>query len=121
MPSPDSNPERAKAKPSADKNKVSFLSLAIVSARQPKLTLGQIVITSNAHSVLTTDDVTIALRRHAFGDWGTVCAEDWKTNNQRCREKGMVLSAYESAKGTPFWVISDPGHEVTTVLLPEDY
>jgi len=33
----------------------------------------------------------------------------------------MVLSAYESATGMKFWVITDPGHEVTTILLPEDY
>ena len=121
MPSPDSNPERAKATPPADQNKTSSPALTVVFLRQPKLNLGQIVITSNAHDVLTADDVSLALRRHGAGDWGAVCAEDWKTNDQRCREKGMVLSAYKSAKGTAFWVISDPGHEVTTVLLPDDY
>ena len=117
---PDSHLQRAKATPPAEQ-KPPFLSLAIVSARQPKLNLGRIVITSNADSSLTREDVIAALRRHAFGDWGTVCAEDWKTNDQRARDQGMVLSAYESANGTKFWVITDPGHEVTTLLLPEDY
>jgi hypothetical protein len=121
MPTPDSNPERAKVTPPANQNKTSSPALTVVFLRQPKLNLGQIVITSNADSVLTSEDVSAALRRHAFGDWGMVCAEDWRTNDQRCREKGMVLSSYDSAKGTRFWVISDPGHEVTTLLLPEDY
>jgi hypothetical protein len=92
-----------------------------VAIRKPKLALGRIVITSNAYAQQTSDDVNAALRRHSFGDWGVVCAEDWKTNDHRCRDQGMVLSAYESANGTKFRVISDPGHEVTTVLLPEDY
>lgn len=96
-------------------------SLMIVSLKQPKLNLGRIVVTSNADSSLTREDVIAALRRHLFGDWGTLCVEDWKTNDQRARDQGMVLSAYESANGTKFYVITDPGHEVTTVLMPEDY
>ena len=97
------------------------VSLTIVSLRRPKLNLGRIVITSNAHAILSADDVRSALRRHQSGDWGDVSAEDWKTNEQSVRDQGMVLSAYESSSGRKFWVISDPGHEVTTVLLPEDY
>jgi hypothetical protein len=72
MPHLDSNPQRAKTTSPAEQ-KPPFLSLAIVSARQPKLNLGRIVITSNADSSLTREDVIAALRRHVFGDWGTVC------------------------------------------------
>ena len=79
------------------------------------------VITANAQSELTPEDVSTALRRHSHCDWGDVCAEDAKVNERRVVEQGLILSVYQSAKGLKFWVITDPGHEVTTVLLPEDY
>ena len=88
---------------------------------QTKFNLGQIVITSNAHAVLTSEDVSTALLRHSRCDWGDLCAEDHEVNARGVREQGMILSAYQSASGVKFWVITDPGHEVTTVLLPEDY
>lgn len=52
---------------------------------------------------------------------GDVFAEDAKVNEGGVLDEGMILSAYQSAKGVRFWVITDPGHEVTTVLLPDDY
>lgn len=88
---------------------------------EPRFNLGRMVITSNANAILAPEEVRLALWRHSRGDWGDVCTEDAKMNEQRIPEKGMILSAYQSAKGEKFWVITDPGHEVTTVLLPEDY
>jgi len=32
-----------------------------------------------------------------------------------------LLSAYKSATGTKFWIITESDRSVTTVLLPEDY
>jgi hypothetical protein len=32
-----------------------------------------------------------------------------------------ILSAYLSANGTKFWIITEADRSVTTVLLPEDY
>ena len=86
-----------------------------------KFNLGRMVITSNAESVLTPEDVSTALTRHSQCDWGDVCAEDRQANERGVIQQNMILSAYQSAKGVKFWVITDPGHEVTTVLLPEDY
>ena len=86
-----------------------------------KFNMGQMVITSNAQSVLAPEDVSMALARHSQCDWGEVCAEDRQVNECGVLEQGMILSAYQSAKGVKFWVITDPCHEVTTVLLPEDY
>jgi hypothetical protein len=88
---------------------------------QSRFNLGRMVITLNANAILTSEEVRLALWRHSRGDWGDVCAEDAKMNEERVHQKGMILSAYQSAKGEKFWVITDPGHEVTTVLLPEDY
>lgn len=110
---PSPSPEEARSKAP------DGLTLLVVPLR--KFSMGQMVITANAQSVLTQDDVNMALVRHSQGDWGDVCEEDKRTNDRRVQEQGMLLSAYQSAKGVTFWVITDPGHEVTTVLLPEDY
>lgn len=103
---PDSNPPE------------SFTLFVGLKAR---FNLGQTVITSNAQSVLPPDEVSRALWRHGQGDWGDVCDEDAQTNERGVKDQGMILSSYQSAKGVKFWVITDPGHEVTTVLLPDDY
>ena len=121
MLSPDSNSQPVNSTSAKSPPQAPRLALAKSGMPQPELTLGQIVITSNAHAALATDEVTAALRRHRSGDWGMVCPEDWKSNDRARREQGMVLSAYESANGTKFFVITDPGHEITTLLLPEDY
>ena len=121
MPNPDAQPDRVKPTRSTDPRENPLDALELVVLRQPKLNLGQVVMTANALDVLTLDDVNAALSRHRCGDWGDVCLEDRQTNDRRCQELGMVLSAYDSAKGKRFWVITDPGHLVTTVLLPDDY
>jgi hypothetical protein len=65
--------------------------------------------------------MSAALARHSRGDLGDICEEERQVNERGVVEQGMILSAYHSARGVKFWVITDPGHEVTTVLLPEDY
>jgi len=87
MLNPELEPEPAKSTPTEGLNKTPLPALTIVCLRQPKLNLGRIVITSNADAVLSSDDVNAALRRHSFRDWGVVCAEDWNTNDHRCRDQ----------------------------------
>lgn len=47
--------------------------------------------------------------------------EDKAKNDGMVIEKGMILSAYTLKTGTKIWIITDPGHEVTTFLLPGEY
>lgn len=86
-----------------------------------KFPLGRTVITRNALGRLTNEDVQTALGRHAVGDWGTVSAEDRQENELSLREGFRLLSAYRSAAGEKFWVITEADRSVTTVLMPEDY
>ena len=60
------------------------------------LTLGQTVITSNALHQLNPEDVRIALGRHAGGDWGEVCAEDAKANDEALKKAGINSVFYVS-------------------------
>ena len=93
-----------------------------MSARlSPKFPLGQVVATPNALALISQSDITATLARHVTGDWGDVCAEDKLVNDQAVVEGLRILSAYQTANGIKFWIITEADRSVTTVLLPEDY
>ena len=87
----------------------------------PKFSLGQVVITANAARTLRQEDVVIAIRRHARGDWGELDEQDRQQNQAALKEGTRLLSAYHASNGVKFWIITEWNREVTTVLLPEDY
>ena len=86
-----------------------------------KFLIGRTVITATALRQLTNLDVLTALTRHSRGDWGDVDDEDWEANERALKEGTRLLSAYHTAEGVKFWVITEWDRHVTTVLLPEDY
>ncbi len=83
--------------------------------------LGRLVATPNALQHLTTQDITQALQRHLTADWGEMDAEDCQANDRALAEGGRLFSAYHSATGVKFWIITEAGRHCTTILLPEDY
>jgi hypothetical protein len=86
-----------------------------------KFRLGRIVATPNALSVLPSDDILVGIGRHQAGDWGELPEEDRTANDEALVHGTRLLSAYRSAKGVKFWIITEADRSVTTVLLPEDY
>ena len=87
---------------------------------QSKFPLGQIIITPNAMTSVTAEDINDGLRRHASGDWGNVCPDDAEQNNEALQIGERLLSAYgEGSKR--FWIITEADYSVTTILMPEDY
>ena len=92
-----------------------------VNAHSARFALGQTVITANALSKLVSMDVLSGLQRHASGDWGDVDPEDWQSNDLALEQGERLLSAYRSAAGVKFWIITEADRSLTTVLLPEDY
>ena len=86
-----------------------------------KFTLGQLLITPGASNALTTDDVLTALSRHLDGDWGDVCEEDRKSNDEALQHGARLLSVYHAEDGTKFWVIAEWNRFSTNILLPREY
>ena len=86
-----------------------------------KFPLGQTVITRTAMNTLTQEDVMTALARHAAGDWGDVCEEDFRENEQSLDQGFRLFSVYHAQDGTKFYIITEADRSATTVLLPEDY
>ena len=61
------------------------------------------------------------LIRHANGDWGGVCKEDWKSNDEALKNGLRLLSEYKLPDGRRIWIITEWDRSATTLLFPEDY
>jgi len=95
--------------------------------------LGQIVATPAVISLfgggrrdreLVRDAISDLLERHARGDWGNVCAEDWRANEDALRLGLRLFSSYVVLAGPPeekVWIITEADRSITTILLPNDY
>lgn len=91
--------------------------------------IGQVVATPAA--LKTTESAGVAvfdlLVRHGTGDWGDVCADDAKENDQAVLHGNRILSAYTVVQGgSPpekcrIWLLTEADRTMTTVLLPEEY
>ena len=87
-----------------------------------KFPLGQIVITKNALGVLDNGSVNKTfLTKYINCDWGELCEEDKKLNDEALIHGDRILAAYRDANGTKFWIITEHDRSCTTILMPEDY
>ncbi len=91
--------------------------------------LGQIVATPGALAALERSGETALplLGRHQRNDWGEVCVEDKKLNDEAVAHEGdperqsRILSAYRTGLGDRIWIITEADRSVTTILLPTEY
>lgn len=70
--------------------------------RQPLFPLGKIVATQGAMAALVQsgDSPNKMLGRHATGDWGDVCDDDKKLNDEAVHNGERMLSSYRLSEGT---------------------
>lgn len=96
----------------------------------PRFAIGTVYLTPGFVEAYTSTDVMDSriyelLCRHSVGDWGEVCPEDAYSNDVEAAHKGRIMSTYTVGVAADHritvWVITDPGHEVTTILLPSEY
>jgi hypothetical protein len=85
--------------------------------------LGQLVATPGALAALLDAGQSPAefLARHQAGDWGDLCPDDRRLNNQALRQGTRLLSVYRTAKGVKLWLITEADRSSTCLLLPEEY
>jgi len=95
---------------------------------KPKFQLGQCLITPGALETLQASGQMpdFFLAKHVRGDWGEVCDEDKRLNDQSLIDGSRLLSAYRTLKGERLWIITeaadDEGHRLATTLLrPSEY
>ena len=90
-------------------------------ARVPRFQLGSLYATPDLLEAVQEADIRWALVRQATCDWGEVCDADKSANDRALIEGTRLLSAFRSASGTKFWIITEADRSATTVLLPEEY
>lgn len=88
---------------------------------EQEVPLGMTVATQGALAALTADDIHFALLRHVAGDWGDLEICDKKANDSALVCEGRLVSAYHSATGVKFYIITEWDRSYTTVLLPSEY
>jgi hypothetical protein len=100
----------------------------MIVVTKPKFSLGRIVATPGSLEALEAANQTAweFISRHARGDWGSVCEEDARLNDESLKDGSRVLSAYELSSGEKVWIITeatgdDGQRSATTVLLPSEY
>lgn len=86
-----------------------------------RVPLGEVVVTPGVICELSPDEMRQGLQRHAEGDWGDVCEEDWALNDEALENESRLLSSYRTTSGIRFWIITEWDRSVTTILLPEEY
>jgi len=93
----------------------------IEDRRKRAFPLGRLVSTPAALKAIPPDEMQKALLRHAQGDWGDCCPEDWEENELSLRQGYRLFSVYRTEAGRKFWIITEADRSATTVLLPGDY
>lgn len=86
-----------------------------------KFHINQAVVTSAASERLTGSQIYAALVLHQLGNWGDICEEDRKANDDALLNNGRLMSVFKDDNGVIFWIITEWDRSLTTVLLPDDY
>lgn len=95
----------------------------MIAELKPLFPLGQCVSTPGALEALARAGQSPAefLDQHVRGQWGDVCEEDKRANEQALVDGERILSAYTTSLGVKFWVITASDRSSTTILLVEEY
>ena len=89
--------------------------------KRATFSVGRLVATPAVLDAVPRQELFAALERHKRGDWGDVCKTDWKANDHALKIGERLLSAYRSAGGTKFWIVTEADRSYTTILLPSEY
>ena len=89
---------------------------------EAKFQLGSLVATPGALSVLTTagQSPLSLVARHVAGDWGEVCRDDARLNDQAVRSGDRIVSVY-SVAGVKLYLITESDRSSTCLLQADEY
>lgn len=87
-----------------------------------KFSLGQLVATPGALAVLADagQSTLSPVARHSSGDWGEVCRDDARLNDQAVCSGDRIVSAYTVA-GVKLYLITESDRSSTCLLRADAY
>lgn len=88
-----------------------------------QVVLGRLLATPGALNAMerSGESPMTFIGRHVRKDWGEVCPDDARANEDALVRGDRLLSAYRTANGDKLWVITEADRSVTTILLPSEY
>lgn len=97
-------------------------TVASVHSNTPLFSLGAIAATPAVleHFDQHGTDLHAYIARHHHGDWGDLCIEDARANQQALQFGGRIFSAYIIAS-EKVWIITEADRSATTLLFPSEY
>lgn len=91
-----------------------------------KFKIGQVVITRGVNTQITksiefSQFILDSIARYRNCDWGNLCKEDCKMNDQAV-ENGddRIFARYNNEEGD-IYIITERDRSVTTILFPSEY
>lgn len=92
---------------------------------EPLFLTGRLVATPGVLELWSIEDIFDLLNRHIRGDWGGLCEEDKRLNEDALIDGTRLFSSYDTRHGT-LWVVTDAenkdGERLTTmVATPFEY
>lgn len=87
---------------------------------KPRFSLGRLLITPGAREAFSDEEILLAVSRHQRGDWGIMCREDCRLNDEALQTGGRLHSAYRY-HDVKLWIITEGDRSATTILLPDEY
>ena len=105
-----------------DKDAVRAAAAGLISG-SVRFAPGRIVATPGALEALDRQGRSPheLLLRHLRGDWGDVCADDARLNDQALAMGDRPLSGYAIGGDERIWIITEADRSATTLLLPSEY
>ena len=85
-----------------------------------KFKLGRITVTPNVLTSITQEEILVGIQRHQAADWGEVTSESRMANDHALKVGTRIRSVYRSARGIPFWILTEANRSKSTILLPQD-
>ena len=86
-----------------------------------KFSHGRMYATPGALQTFDRDFLATCFDRHMHGDWGEMCDDDKRANDDALKHGGRLFSAYEDEQGRKLWIITEADRAATTLLLPDEY
>lgn len=92
---------------------------------EKKFETGKVYLTKGIDELMSSDThfrmfVSTSLGRYIQGDWGNLCEEDQRLNEQALIDGDRLMGSYTKGE-KKIWIITEADRSTTTILLPEEY
>lgn len=86
-----------------------------------KLTWTRGINNTVADDIVFAKEVLSCIRRYKMQDWGDMCEEDKKMNNDAVKyHNDRILASYNTSKGK-IYIITECDRSYTTILFANEY